>query len=198
MLVPLLAFPPVFFTLGHWAERVPDRRAVRGGDAAGGSAPGARPACCSGALCYKPHFGLLVPVALVAAGRWRAFLAPRRPCWTGRAVSAGVRLGHLACVLRRRWPARDAIYETGVAHPAMASPFGAVLALGGSPGLWLTATGGDGDHGRDGVRGLAPGREPAGARRDAAGGDAARGAGGAVLRPDAVGGGAGVAGAMGT
>jgi hypothetical protein len=28
-----------------------------------------------GALCYKPHFGLLVPVALVAGGHWRAFAA---------------------------------------------------------------------------------------------------------------------------
>ena len=27
-----------------------------------------------GALCYKPHFGLLIPVALVAGGRWRAFV----------------------------------------------------------------------------------------------------------------------------
>src|SRR6185312_13547170 len=26
-----------------------------------------------GLLCYKPHFGLLIPVALVAGGRWRAF-----------------------------------------------------------------------------------------------------------------------------
>ena len=26
-----------------------------------------------GALCYKPHFGMLIPVALAASGRWRAF-----------------------------------------------------------------------------------------------------------------------------
>lgn len=28
-----------------------------------------------GALCYKPQFGLLIPLALVAAGQWRAFLS---------------------------------------------------------------------------------------------------------------------------
>src|SRR6202007_3224914 len=28
-----------------------------------------------GALCYKPHFGLLVPLALAAGGRWRCFAA---------------------------------------------------------------------------------------------------------------------------
>jgi hypothetical protein len=29
---------------------------------------------CFGALCYKPHFGLLIPVALLAGWHWRAFL----------------------------------------------------------------------------------------------------------------------------
>src|SRR5262249_10756805 len=28
-----------------------------------------------GALCYKPHFGLLIPVALAAGRRWHAFAA---------------------------------------------------------------------------------------------------------------------------
>lgn len=30
---------------------------------------------CLGLLTYKPHFGVLFPVALVAAGHWRAFIA---------------------------------------------------------------------------------------------------------------------------
>src|ERR1019366_7073866 len=29
---------------------------------------------CLGALCYKPHFGLLIPVALIAGGHWRGSL----------------------------------------------------------------------------------------------------------------------------
>ncbi|MBA4274998.1 MAG: hypothetical protein C0436_05025 [Alphaproteobacteria bacterium] len=28
-----------------------------------------------GALCYKPQFGLLIPLALMAAGQWRAFIS---------------------------------------------------------------------------------------------------------------------------
>jgi hypothetical protein len=30
---------------------------------------------CFGALCYKPHFGLLIPVALIAGGHWRVILS---------------------------------------------------------------------------------------------------------------------------
>src|SRR5262249_26312792 len=37
---------------------------------------------CLGLLTYKPHFGVLFPLVLVATGRWRAFIAA--------AVTAGV------------------------------------------------------------------------------------------------------------
>ena len=72
--VPLLAFPAVFWTLGlgqnafltaalfGGALLLIDRRPVLAG-------------ILFGMLCYKPHFGLLVPVALAAGGRWRAFAA---------------------------------------------------------------------------------------------------------------------------
>jgi len=71
-LVPLLAFPSVFWTLGlgqnafltaalfGGALLLIDRRPLLAG-------------ILFGLLCYKPHFGLLIPVALVAGGRWRAF-----------------------------------------------------------------------------------------------------------------------------
>ena len=42
------------------SERIPERRIVRGGDAAGGPSPGAS-GFCFGALAFKPHFGSLVP-----------------------------------------------------------------------------------------------------------------------------------------
>src|SRR5215475_1249614 len=73
-LVPLLAFPPVLWTLGlgqnalltaglfGLATLLVDRRPVLAG-------------IFFGALCYKPHFALLVPVALAAGGHWRALLA---------------------------------------------------------------------------------------------------------------------------
>jgi alpha-1,2-mannosyltransferase len=71
-LLPLLAFPSVFWTLGlgqnafltaalfGGALLLIDRRPLLAG-------------MLFGLLCYKPHFGLLIPVALVAGGRWRAF-----------------------------------------------------------------------------------------------------------------------------
>src|SRR6185369_11142314 len=70
----LLAFPAVFWNIGlgqnafltaglfGGATLLIDRRPVMAG-------------ILFGALCYKPHFGLLVPLALAAGGHWRAFLA---------------------------------------------------------------------------------------------------------------------------
>jgi len=72
VLLPLLAFPSVFWTMGlgqnafltaalfGGALLLVDRRPMLAG-------------ILFGLLCYKPHFGLLIPVALVAGGRWRAF-----------------------------------------------------------------------------------------------------------------------------
>jgi alpha-1,2-mannosyltransferase len=73
VLLPLLAFPSVFWTMGlgqnafltaalfGGALLLIDRRPMLAG-------------ILFGLLCYKPHFGLLIPVALVAGGRWRAFI----------------------------------------------------------------------------------------------------------------------------
>lgn len=74
LLVPLLAFPPVLWTIGLGqngfltaglfgaATLFVDRRPIVAG-------------LLFGALCIKPHFALLVPVALVAGGRWRTCAA---------------------------------------------------------------------------------------------------------------------------
>lgn len=71
-IIPVLASPAAFWTLGlgqnafltaalfGGATVLIERRPVVAG-------------CLFGALCYKPHFGLLVPVALAAGGHWRAF-----------------------------------------------------------------------------------------------------------------------------
>ncbi len=72
-LVPMLAFPPVFVTLGHgqnaflsaallgWGLVLLPKRPFWAG-------------LLMGALIYKPHLGLLLPVAFLAAGSWRAVL----------------------------------------------------------------------------------------------------------------------------
>ncbi len=71
--LPVLAFPAVFWTIGLGQNAfltaglfgaftlMLDRRPVLAG-------------IVLGLLCYKPHFGMLVPVALLAGGYWRCFL----------------------------------------------------------------------------------------------------------------------------
>jgi alpha-1,2-mannosyltransferase len=87
-LIPVLAFPAVFWTLGYGqnafltaalfggATLLIDRRPVAAG-------------FLFGMLCYKPHFGLLVPVALAAGRRWTAFAATAASVagWIGVSVA---------------------------------------------------------------------------------------------------------------
>jgi alpha-1,2-mannosyltransferase len=73
-LIPVLAFPAVLWNIGLGQNALltavlfggaiffVDRRPVLAG-------------LLFGALCYKPQFGLLVPVALAAGRNWRAFAA---------------------------------------------------------------------------------------------------------------------------
>lgn len=87
--LPALAFPAVFWTLGLGQNAfltaalfgagtllLPGRPGVAGG--------------MLGLLCYKPHFGLLVPVALAAGGHWRAFAAAACSVAALVAVTAGL------------------------------------------------------------------------------------------------------------
>jgi alpha-1,2-mannosyltransferase len=131
-LLPVLAFPAVFWTLGLGQNAFLtaalfgagtlyiDRRPIAAG-------------LLFGALCYKPHFGLLVPVALAAGGHWRAFAA---------AFAAAAALCSFSLMLFgwATWSgffavavASHATYESGrVAFGGLVSPFGAVLLLGGN------------------------------------------------------------------
>jgi alpha-1,2-mannosyltransferase len=132
MLVPVMAFPAVLWTLGLGQNSFltaalfgagtlwVDRRPLVAG-------------LCFGALCYKPHFGLLVPVALIAGNHWRAF---------GAAFVAAAALCGLSLMLFG-WETWHAFLATAVGSPAtygsgritfggFVSPFGAVLLLGGT------------------------------------------------------------------
>src|SRR6516165_10155215 len=131
-LVPVLAFPAVFWTLGLGqnafltaalfgaASLCIDRRPVLAG-------------LLFGALCYKPHFGLLVPLALLAGGHWRA---------SATAFASAAALCGLSLILFgwETWhdflaaaAASHLTYESGqVTFAGFVSPFGAVLLLGGT------------------------------------------------------------------
>jgi hypothetical protein len=133
-LFPFLIFPVVFWNFGYGqngfltaalfgaATLLLDRRPIAAG-------------LLFGAVCYKPHFGLLIPVALAAGGYWRSFAA-------AAASVAGLVLLSLLLFGEATWQhfftaiaASRAIYESGVKLPAFVTPFGAVIVLGGAPAL---------------------------------------------------------------
>lgn len=84
-----------------------------------------------GALCYKPHFGLLVPVALIAGRQWRGFGAAALTVAALVLLSAGL-FGWPSW--RGFWIAITAshtVYESGkVDFAAFVSLFGALRLLG--------------------------------------------------------------------
>jgi hypothetical protein len=130
-LLALLAFPAVFWNIGlgqnaflsaalfGGATLLVDRRPVLAG-------------LLFGALCYKPHFGLLIPLALIAAGRWRTVAA------AGATVAALV-LASVALYGVDTWrayvaasAAAPAMYESGrILFAGFVSPFGGIRLVGG-------------------------------------------------------------------
>jgi alpha-1,2-mannosyltransferase len=134
-LLALIAFPAVWWNIGLGqnafltaalfgaATLFVDRRPVLAG-------------ICFGALCYKPHFALLVPLALAVGGHWRAFFA-------AAGSAAALMLGSLALLGWETWHAflltagaSHAVYESGrILFGGMVSPFGAVRLIGGSVAL---------------------------------------------------------------
>lgn len=84
-----------------------------------------------GALCYKPQFGILIPLALAAGGHWRAF--------AGAAASAlALIAASVAAFGVETWQAfahtagsSPAMYQSGrILFAGMANPFGAARVLG--------------------------------------------------------------------
>jgi hypothetical protein len=128
-LVLLLAFPAVFWSLGTGQNSLMtaalfaaatwtiDRRPILAG-------------LLFGALCYKPHFGLLIPIALVAGGYGRAIAA------AGVAVVAligfsGWAFGwHTWTAFLQAAAVSQSDYVSRADLAGLTSPFGAMLTLG--------------------------------------------------------------------
>jgi alpha-1,2-mannosyltransferase len=138
---PVLAFTPLFWTIGlgqnafltaallAGATLLADRRATLAG-------------VLFGALCFKPHLGLLVPVALIAGGRWRSVAA------AGCTVAA-LAIGSWLLFGSPSWIAylhaflgSGETYGSGrIAFAGMVSPFGAARLAGAPVDLALVLQG---------------------------------------------------------
>ena len=132
-MVAVLAFPPLFWVLGLGQNSFltaalfgagtlwTDRRPILAG-------------LCFGALCYKPHFGLLVPAALLAGRHWRVLIAAFGSAAALCALSLIVFgwetwYGFLATATESH-----ATYESGrINLGALVTPFGGVLLTSGTP-----------------------------------------------------------------
>ncbi len=132
-LVPVLCFPAMFWNLGVGQNAfltaalfagftlMLDRRPV----VAGGML---------GLMCYKPHYGLLAPVALASGQRWRAFVA-------AACVVAGLVALSVACFGIETWQAyltaaagSSKVYESGrIDLAGMITVFGAARLTGVPP-----------------------------------------------------------------
>jgi len=95
-----------------------------------------------GAMCYKPHFLLLVPVALIAGRYWKTLVA-------AAVTGAALTLVSLLMLGWATWHAfltvtllAQSVFESGrVGFYHLISLFGAVRLVGGGPGLALSLQG---------------------------------------------------------
>ena len=133
ILLPVLAFPSVFWTLGL-GQNAFLTAALFGGALLLIDRKPTLAGMLFGALCYKPHFGLLVPVALAAGGRWRAF--------AGAAISAVAIVGLSVTLFGvDTWQdfltlagGSHATYESGrIDLSGFVTLFGAASLMGASP-----------------------------------------------------------------
>jgi alpha-1,2-mannosyltransferase len=73
-LAAIIAFPIVFWNFG-WGQNAFLTAAIFGGATLFIDSRPIVAGLLFGAICYKPHFGLLIPVALASGRHWRAFFA---------------------------------------------------------------------------------------------------------------------------
>ena len=128
--IAILAFPAVWWNFGLGqnafltaalfgaATQLVDRRPILAG-------------LCFGALCYKPHFALLVPLALGIGGHWRAFVAAAVSATTLVLISFGLFGLETWRAFIATAGASHAMYESGrILFGGFVSPFGAMRLIG--------------------------------------------------------------------
>jgi len=123
--LPALAFPAVMCNAGH-GQNAFLTTALFG---AGALSLSRRPILAGiffGALIFKPHLGILIPVALIAAGRWRAFFSAACTVIGLAAASLAVfGIGTWQAFLKGSALARIALEQNYVGDEKMQSAFAA-------------------------------------------------------------------------
>lgn len=129
-LVPLLAFPAVFWTVGLGQNAfltaalfggftlLVDRRPLTAG-------------VLLGLLCYKPHFGLLAPIALAAGRHWTACLTAAGTVLALVGLSAWLFGCDTWAAYLAAFSRSGAVYSSGrIDYAGIVTPFGAARLLG--------------------------------------------------------------------
>ena len=134
VLIPLLAFPPMFWNVAA------EQNAFLSAALLGGALLSLerRPLLAGvlfGTLAYKPHFGLLIPAALVAAGEWRAIAGATATVIGLALISAGIFGWDIWAAYVHAALASGSVYESGIDIEGVATHYGEVLALGGISAL---------------------------------------------------------------
>ncbi len=132
---PLFAFPAVWWTIGL-GQNAFLTAALLGGFTLLLDRRSASAGILVGLLCYKPHFGLLAPVALLAGRQWRAFFA------AGATVAGLVSLSVLLFGAEtwrgylEAFAGSQSVYGTGrIDYAGIVTPFGAARLLGVPAGV---------------------------------------------------------------
>ena len=135
----LAAFPAAFTTIGH-GQNAFLTAALLAGAALWLDRRPALAGALLGGLAFKPQLALLVPVALLLAGRWRALAAMGATSATLAGLSALVFGLDAWTAFLAETPMTRATLEQGLVDPAkMQSVFAAVRVVGGSVGLAYAA-----------------------------------------------------------
>lgn len=138
-LLPVLAFPAVFVTVGH-GQNALLTTAILGAAALDLDRRPIRAGVLLGCLVFKPHLAVVAPLALLAAGRWRALAA-------AAATAAALGALSLAAFGIDAWkafvasaPAAKAVLDDKMmSAEKLQSVFGAIRVLGGGADLAYAA-----------------------------------------------------------
>lgn len=133
--VPVLAFPAAIWSVGLGQNALLTAALLGGGLLLLERRP-ALAGAVLGLLCYKPHFGLLLPVALLAGRQWRAIAGAAASVAALVALSLAVFGWGCWAAYLHAFAGAGRVYASGdVDFAAFVTPFGAALLLGARPAV---------------------------------------------------------------